>query len=148
MVKMEVSLLLKNKNFNLQECPKQDSANNLHSAIKRRKNLNGNIKCFRSYLILLSAVLVTTSAPCSKRRGIRLANRKIFRPCNKNKFQYLLTFTFSQSNKVLSKYFTCMDSKYRVYKASNWKLRDMTLVMTLWVAAMIDLSLSDFFLFD
>jgi hypothetical protein len=35
-----------------------------------------------SYLILLRAVLVTTSAPCSKRSGMRFANRNMFKPCN------------------------------------------------------------------
>lgn len=40
------------------------------------------IACSTSYLILFSAVLVTTSPPCSKRSGIRFANRKIFKPWN------------------------------------------------------------------
>jgi hypothetical protein len=36
-----------------------------------------------TYLILLSAVLVTTSAPCSKSSGILLAKRNIFKPWKK-----------------------------------------------------------------
>lgn len=35
-----------------------------------------------SYLILFKAVRVTTSAPCSNRSGIRLANRNMFTPYN------------------------------------------------------------------
>ena len=47
---------------------------------------NGVLTKLKTYLILFTAVLVMTSAPCSKRSGILFANLKIFRPCTKQRW--------------------------------------------------------------
>lgn len=56
----------------------------IHSPNPKRSHKRNIRNCYTTYLILLRAVLVTTSAPCSKRSGIRFANRKIFKPYNRN----------------------------------------------------------------